>query len=652
MRSPRLHTSPQPVALKSSTLLVLSILLAAMTFGTGCSDEAPAASGQIAMDNNNSAPNNNPAPNNSDNNSVMAPSTLAHESDQTIGVAANSVVELKVRYQDGEGARLSDRPIRWTIIGNSAGSALEVSQSNTDTQGVAAVSITSQSEEATFEVEATAGDDDQVAPIRFTVSVESKQFASYSVRDNYDGVRDYARNEIKVSLYEAPESCAEFNPLAPGTAEQSQKRVPDAQGFPMNFTFTNLRNGTRYIAVSTAFAVEDGQDRVIGSWGCNDERPEITNGVNPPPLEVDLLDVLPDVTGTWNINSRFNLGEALPQNIRQIVDPILNLFLDPTGYLPELLVGFIEEQFNLDVEQIRTVVEGIVEDLLEAAIGGNDTVESVLVGGGDIAESIRNFNLIGSVVIEEGDVSDSGLIEGAELVYNRLGYRWRLNCDSDEDYDADPSCGDSFIELGNFGNGSIEFIEGEWNGAVLPNNDYAPASGRAWFHQLSVDNHTVDLNYGAIILFMIENIALPLLFPAEDGQPAVTSLGALLDRFVQCQERFDSNTLQNVCEAAIDAASDLARGQLADLELQPDNFTIGTPDTAACGLYEQQENYGSPAPNTAHYPRFNRMGLEEEDNTDFGDLRCEWGATIQWSADPQDQSNSSGRWFGTRSSGF
>jgi hypothetical protein len=618
---------------------------AALTMGLGCSDDAPPAQGQISGNNGTPDPNNGEVP---DNNGVEErPNVLSHDSDQATALVANSSVTLKVRYADADGNRLPDQGVRWEIIGEPNGARLEARSSNTDSLGVASMVIFSDVEEAIFEVEASVNDPD-VSPIRFSVSVESKDFASYQVVVDYAGSRDYSNKEIKVALYEAPETCVEFDPLRPGTAEQSQKRPLDARGFPLNFTFTNLRNGTRYTAVATALTIEDGQDVVIGSWGCSDERPLIENGQNPEPVQIQMMDVLPDVTGTWSVNSRFNLSEALPPNVRQIVDPILELFSDPASFLSGYITRFIQEQFDLDSGSIQTVVDGIIQDVLESLIGANETVENILVGGGDIAEAIRNFNLIGTVAIEPEDISANGLIEGADLVYNTIGYRWRLNCDSDQDYERDPSCGDDFVSLGGFGSGSVPLIEAQWSGAIVSNGDYDPSRGRSWFHELSVEDHTIDFNYGLIILFLIEKVALPQLFPAENGMPAVNSLNGLLARFVRCEELFDNNTLQSVCEAAIDGLSDLVRGQLSDLEFGSDNFTLGTPDSKPCGLYEQMENYGSPAPNVAHFPRFSRMGLEEADNVDFGDLRCQWGATIQWSADPNDQSNASGRWFGTR----
>lgn len=103
-----------------------------------------------------------------------------------------------------------------------------------------------------------------------------------------------------------------------------------------------------------------------------------------------------------------------------------------------------------------------------------------------------------------------------------------------------------------------------------------------------------------------------------------------------------------MCNTAIGAVSRLARNQLVNLEFSSDNFTLGTPDNKACGLYEQTENYGSPAPNIAHFPRFERMGDAQENHPEFGDLRCEWDATIQFTPNPADQTTAPGRWNSER----
>ncbi len=611
----------------------LWMALAALALNAACGDDAaPAAPGT----------NNTPANNaNNPGNNVPGNAILEHVSDRTVGLAANSRVDLKIRYIGVDGAPLANQNINWAVLGNGEGSALDASQSTTDGSGVAAVQVLSAAREASFEVEASAANDDAVEPIRFVVNVESKDFASYRVTVNYAGGRRYTNNNIKVSLFEMPDKCENFNPLRPGTAFRSEKRRPDAQGFPMNFTFTNLNNGTRYTAVASAFAAESDTVEVIGSFGCNDSRPAIADGQNPEPIVIELVDILPEVAGTWAITSRFNLGEALPENVQNILNPILDFFGDPEGTLIALLVDFLEEQFGFDVGSIQTVLEGIAEDLLASAFGANETVRNILTGGADISEVIRNFHLEGNIIIPANSIQPNGIINGAQLNYFNFGYRWRLNCDSEQEFQDNPECGDAFIPFGDAGLTPIEAI---FNGSININPRFDPSTGRIWFHELAVDDHTISFNYGEIVAYLIEKVALPLLFDST-----IDSINALLRRFIVCAELFDSNVFESICDVAIDEVSNVLRAQLTQLNLSSDNFTIGTPPDQPCALYEREaDEYGAPEPpNLSHTPKFKERG-RDLDHPDHGNLRCLWNSQLQFSDDPADVSRFTGRWFGEK----
>ena len=613
-------------------------LAALLVAAAACGDSAPAGSGgnngEANNGENNGSPNNNPGPG----------SELRHHSLQSVGAAANSSVRLDVQYLGGDGSKLSNETISWELVGEFENHQLDARASTTNGDGVASVNVETGNLEATFEVEASASDPD-VVPIRFTVTVASKEAASYVVEVHYMGARSYTDREIKVALYKDPEDCADFNPLRPGTAERSEQRGLDAQGFPTRFTFRNLPNGDKYTAVATALAIDSDDAIVIGSFGCSDERPLIENGNDPDPIVVEMIDRLPDVTGTWQITSRFNITEALPEGVQNVLNPLLDFFSDPAGTLVALALDFLQNQFDLDVGSLENILGAIAEDLLDSVFDsiefGNTSIRDILTAGADVGEILRNFHLQGNLVIPDETVGETGLITQAQITYFNLGYRWRLNCDEDEDYEADPTCGDAFISFDTVG---LNPVEGMWDGAVTPNPDYSVNDGRVWFHELSVADHTVDLNYGAVIAYLLEKVALPLLF-----DPTVDSLNALLQRFIDCEALFDTNLFVTVCDTAIDEVSNLLRDQLASLSFSSDNFTLGTPATAPCALYEQTAgDYGPPEPpNRAHEPKFKEMG-KDLTHPDHGDLRCEWNGTIQFSADPQDRSTFSGRWYGEK----
>jgi hypothetical protein len=612
-------------------LVLVVAALAVGGAGAACGDDA---SGGTTGDNNGA----NNGGNNGGNNGAGA--ALRYSGSPSIGIEAGLTGDVAVEYVDGSGAPISDAVVNWEIVGTADGTELDAFTSTTNGDGIATMTLRAGTLEAVFEVHASVADD-TVEPLPFTVTVSSKEAASYVVEVRYDGARSYTDKEIKVALYDMPESCADFNPLAPGTAERNEQRGLDAQGFPTTFTFRNLPNGDKYTVVATALAADSDTAVVIGSYGCNDSRPEIVGGSNPDTIVIDMTDRLPDVTGTWQVTSRFNLSEALPESVRNVLDPILDFFTDPEGTLVALASQFLQDQFNLDAGSVQSILESVAEDLLGSVFDGNDTVRDILTAGGDISEIIRRFHLQGNLTVPDESYSELGQITAAEVAYFNLGYRWRLNCEEGEDYDEDPTCGDAFIS---FDTAGLTPVEGNWDGSVTPNPDYDVNTGRIWFHELNVAAHTVDFNYGAVVAFLLEKVALPLLF-----DPTVDSLNALLVRFIDCDALFDTNLFATVCTTALEEVSNLLRDQLTGLSFSTDNFTLATPDTKPCALYEQDGgDYGPPEPPArAHDPIFSAMG-RDLDHADHGDLRCEWEAAMQFSADPEDRSTFSGAWFGEK----
>ena len=630
---------------KTPMALVVASLLALAALATGCGDDSTGTpTGSVAeTSNGTTAPDttasNTTASNTTTSNTTVATATLERLGDQTQNMNANSAIALQVRYTAADGTLGANEAIDWKIVGEPNGTQLDARQDTTDNDGISEMTVRSAVMEATFEVEATVASDPDVPAVRFTISVQSKEFASYRVVVNYDGVRNYANNNIKVTLFDDVESCDDIMRLRPPTAFRADQRRPDANWPPMTFLFDNLRNETRYVVVAAAYA--DGNDQVIGSWGCNDDRPEIVDGQTPPDIIVEMTDTTPIVTGTWQIESQFNLTEALPGSVLTYLNPILDFFNDPAGTLTSLLFDFLADQFGLDAGGVQDLVENIASELVEQLLESNETVADVLNAGGDISEILRNFRLRGEIVITPEMVGEAqgGVLplDGVTLTYTQFGYRWQLLCE-DGEFEENPSCGDAVVDFGNVG---LTPAAGIFDAAIIPNDDFNIAEGRIWFHQLAVQAYTLDLNYGQIVLYLIEKLALPTLL----GDPSIDSLSALLRSFIDCADLFGEDSFfEPICEASIDEVSNLATDFLSDQTLEYDRFTIQTPDAEPCALIEQDDaDYGAPAMgNTAHDPRFKFMGFDEPNHPDYGDRRCKWGARLQFSDDPADATEFTG----------
>ncbi len=637
------------LSMKSTAALAL-LILAAAVFAPACADE-PAGTTPPATTNNDPV-NNNPVnnnPNNSvnnavNNNPVPGKGRLEHVTSQSESMNANSTLMLKVRHKDANGQNVANSVIRWEIVGQSEGTALAATQSVTQSDGVATADLFSANREAFFDVKASVADDPEVDPIVFRISVRSKEFASYNVVADYQGSRPFTTNNVTVFLFPNTMTCAQLDYHVLLSAERSETRPRDAAGFPMRYVFTNLNNGSSYTAFAVAYA--DGNDKVIGAWGCNDDRPVIAEGNDPEDIVIEMQDNVPVISGRWNVTSRFDLSQAVPENVAQYLNPILDFFVDPAGTVVTLAADYIMEEFGISLGAFQGLVEDIVGVLLDQAINSNQTVSQVFTAAGDVSEILRNFQLQGQLTVNPNQVDPSGAITGGLIEYFTFGYRWRLACDPGE-FEENPSCGDNYVS---FNDADVQPLIGTFNGAVIPNPNYSPNQGRIWYHELAIEDHPVDFNYGQIILYLIEKLALPYLFQNNANGCIIDSLESLLACYVQCDEIFpDSNTFESICEVLLTELSGIATDFLTEQSLSYENFTFGTPADNACALYEKADNeYGAPTPPARfHDPQFKEMG-KEQTHPQAGDLRCDWDVKIQFSADPTDRIQLPGYWTGVK----
>lgn len=143
----------------------------------------------------------------------------------SVGVAPDETVELRVRYVTDQGIALEGAPVTFSLVAGvdgSGGSALSAATVPTDTQGVAAVAFLAGAERVDLRVIARAPN----AEATFYINVSSGGFATLDVTPSYAGGRDAAElGSIELRLYRAAVvTCADVDvdlppesPMAPRT---------------------------------------------------------------------------------------------------------------------------------------------------------------------------------------------------------------------------------------------------------------------------------------------------------------------------------------------------------------------------------------------------------------------------------------------------
>ena len=158
-----------------------------------------------------------------------------------------------------------------------------------------------------------------------------------------------------------------------------------------------------------------------------------------------------------------------------------------------------------------------------------------------------------------------------------------------------------------------------WSGNVLDGS------------QLIINEHSLSLNYGTLLLTLLEKVALPQIF----DDPAVNSIEALLDEIIGCESLgiwFNDNVLggtsslvENLCGQLKTTASDALYDYVETLVLDgAESFLIGTPDGQTCQLFGP-ETYPSDW-SSYPLPYVERMGEAPPSS-----LVCNWSVKIRYS---------------------
>lgn len=216
--------------------------------------------------------------------------------------------ELRVRYEDADGEAIASAPIDYEIIGEPNGSQLAALQTTTDSNGEAAITLTSGSENADFFVEVSPpeGGGDSV---QFSVSVSDTDAGSIVVNMSYNGTREFTR--FDAFIYDVG-ACTELNANSLPTAVRSARSETSITARP---AFPGVAVGANYVV-----GVAARNDAGIAGFGCADGIIVRSREETEVDIEIEDLLIGPDFTGVWDLDNRFDFAEGLPPTVRNAID--------------------------------------------------------------------------------------------------------------------------------------------------------------------------------------------------------------------------------------------------------------------------------------------------------------------------------------------
>jgi hypothetical protein len=527
-------------------LLVIS--LTALSFGFGCAEtpqEAPAS--QLGQQN-------DPRNNGVDPGPVPDPDRpverqLVYDGAATIDVAFGGRGTVSVWYADMSGGSVVDGEVTFQVQGG--GLQLEARTARTDSDGVATVGVYGGNDPGSFKVIASAK---YTQPLPFTINVIPESNASYLVQPVYAG--GARLDTMQVALIDARYTCAGLDPLNLPAIVQAEELELDG-GVIREIGFEGLDNGSKYTVVAVAHM----SPSVLTAFGCNDSRPVIVEGV-PQRIELDVVEAIPGLVGSYDIESRFDVTDGLPEQHRDNINFVGNLFADPVRAFVDVLFGDPNDdndgftgRFIDDSPHWRSLVTAVLRDAIAATDFGQD-LNAFFQPGGDAYRVLTNFTLRGDLnIVSEPNIEDR--LEGNNLhVYRTLVTQW-----DGQAYEYDLA---SFHGVG--------VLTSTFQGGIVRGNDGM---------YLEIDRHGFPFNYGAVALGLFERLLLPRVFGVNSFEGAIESMvggcgNFASEMFPGFTEYFQRRLAEVACDEAVEYMANEVREKLAGDGAGIPNVTLAT----------------------------------------------------------------------------
>ena len=421
-------------------------------------------------------------------------------------------VELGVILFDQTGAPVVGERVRFEILGDDdSGAALTTTSTNTDMSGYARVTFYAGEEVRGYEVEVSHAE----APttVSFDLDVLDLPTGGLTIRFDYQG--PVALDQVELYLVDQPTICDVVYYLAP----------PDGVVLSQNGLTTNdrfearaLPAGERYGVVARARTADGGS---LAAGGCVGDLRIVEGEARQVTVSLLLLPLNP--AGQFEMINHFNFTDAIPGQVGDVIDGLLRFFGDTNN--EREIGGLIFDTIERLAREVAGSIGGIVIELISGWVEDdlNRLINSYI--DNDAPEWVRDFFTIGSdlisVVSNMEVISDmtftkarsDGTFEGAQN-WIGLAFYWRFGCEDG----APDDCGRFAFTMDEVAEGAhdIQLVFGQFTGRVHS------------YNRGIINLHNLDLQYGRLILFVLNQIILPRF---ADG---ATSLDQALLNLANC----------------------------------------------------------------------------------------------------------------------
>ena len=364
-----------------------------------------------------------------------------------------------------------------------------VKQAQTNASGEVSVTFEAgEVSEVLYDVKVTANN---AIPDEMQIHVGDPPVGSLKLTIQYEGTVPV--HDIKLHLMRGPASCQSYDPLNPWVEDIVQEKTVSSIDSIAMFEEWDIE--TTWVV----FAMADGPTDTLAAKGCLDNVHllPLDEGVTEATLQLHLMPL--NATGTYDTTNVFNFTGAIPGEAGVIIDTVVNLFTDPGVVIIDLIKMAIATQIGeLATDAIFGLFEDMLADLISDWLLNNspDFIQDLFVVGQDLVQIVHHVTLTSDLHISK--LQNDYYIEGTQFFLGITLY-WKLGCAEEGDPDYDPECGALPLTLEDLEDTEIpvNILEGKFT-ATVDN----------WNH-LTVGKHEIQLNYGALILFVINDLLLP-----------------------------------------------------------------------------------------------------------------------------------------------
>jgi len=368
--------------------------------------------------------------------------------------------------------------------------------------------------------------------VAVTFRANHKAGVNYTVQLNTEGaepvtldiyVGDEPSGDIQVNLaYEGPIAIKNVHVrLLPGTFSCGQFKATNVpldvlgektilglgDGADQGALFTHLPVSKKFTVIATAQSPTGS----LAAAGCVDGVLVIPGETNTVTMTMYLLILNP--AGYYDSTSVFDFTGAIPGQVGEVIDGVVLLFNNPGKFLIDqiksLVAGFIGEwvtdlAFSLFEDELASV---ITDWMLNES---PDWMQDIFTVGQDLTQIVNNLELRATLIISK--LSNDYYVQGV-LLWDGIVLYWKLGCAKEGEPDFDPDCGQYVFGLADFTDTEfpMDIIEGKFTGFIHD------------FDRLDIDNHVIKLNYGKLILFVLNEMILKTLTGYDNLTDAVLS---------------------------------------------------------------------------------------------------------------------------------